>query len=87
MTLFYCVTLGGAILILFVGGVVLWRRFPRIAPSAPDPYLEAVAAHCWKTGKMVVGSVDEDGKLTIKEIGQRQRTGTASGQHWPDQGP
>lgn len=71
---FFYLLIGGAILILLYGGLQIYFRYPRIKPpEEPDPYLQAVAEHCWKTGKTVTGSVDEEGRLTITEHEQHPR--------------
>lgn len=41
-----------------------------LAPHSDDgdPHLLAVAERAWQTGKPVIGTVDDDGKLTMREI-------------------
>ena len=53
-------------------GVRIARDQKRLASEAAgdeeDPHLFAVAEAAWKTGKPIIGTVDEQGKLTMREI-------------------
>lgn len=74
MDALYYLALGGAVLIMVYGGIQIMRRYPRIRQPQPegDEHLYTVAHRVWETGNTVVGSVDEAGNFTMREI-ERER--------------
>lgn len=71
-TLFFCLAVGGATIVLIICGVRLMRRFLRLQRAKTfqeeDPNLYAVAMRAWETGKPIRGTVDEYGELHMEEI-------------------
>lgn len=39
---------------------------PGFSDSDDDPITQAVLSECWRTGKTVIGSMDDDGKFTME---------------------
>lgn len=54
---------------------VMVRKGVKVVSDEDDPYRDAILNEAFRTGRAVVGNIDEEGNLNIQHLGEDKKDG------------